>query len=549
MADEKQVTSGQRLAGEKRLTRRQALAGAGATAIGLGLAACGSGSSGAKTTGASSSGAATTSSAARRGGNLRVAVEGNGLKDIMDAQNDLAKIDQARLVTGWEPLLEYDREFKLTTTGLAESVEAHGAAAYDIRVRKGIEFHNGKTLTADDVIYSLKRLTNKSLGLDGSTSVTSVDPHKLKKLDKYTVRVGLTQPDVTIPFGLGSYTCTIVPEGYTNKGRSWKDGQVGTGPFRLQSFTPGQQSVHTRFENYWQSGKPHLDQVTIVDINDASARMNGLISGQVDAIADVPYSQAKLITAQPSLILFNNEGGGWLTLCMRVDQKPFTDVRVRQAFRLIADRQQILEQALAGFGRVANDMYAPFDPAFLQEPQRTQDLEQAKSLLKAAGYSNLTIDLPTSEVATGLNEMCQVFAQQAKGAGVNVNVKVLDATTFNNGFQKWTFSPDFWGTRLYLPQVAQSELKGAPYNECHWPPPGSNFASLYRQALAEQDVAKRTDIIHAMMKEEFETGGYIIPMFDNLVDAYSKKVGGFQQNRGTLNLDYYGRHFADVYFL
>lgn len=533
------MSSGQGLAGENKLTRRQALAGAGATAISLGLVACGS----------SSSSSRTVSSVARRGGNLRVAVEGNGLKDIMDAQNDLAKIDQARLVTGWEPLLEYDREFKLTRTGLAESVEPHGATAYDIRVRQGIEFHNGKTLTADDVIYSLKRLTNKSLGLDGGTSVTSVDPHNLKKLDKYTVRVGLTQPDVTIPDGLASYTATIVPEGYTNKGRSWQEGQVGTGPFRLQSFTPGQQSVHTRFENYRQSGKPHLDQVTIVDINDASARMNGLISGQVDAIADVPYSQAKLITAQPSLILFNNEGGGWLTLCMRVDQKPFSDVRVRQAFRLIADRQQILEQSLAGFGRVANDMYAPFDPAYLQEPQRTQDLEQAKSLLKAAGYSNLSIDLPTSEVATGLNEMCQVFAQQAKGAGVNVNVKVLDATTFNNGFQKWTFSPDFWGTRLYLPQVAQSELKGAPYNECHWPPHGSKFASLNQQALGEQDVAKRTDIIHAMMKEEFETGGYIIPMFDNLVDAYSKKVGGFQKNRGTLNLDYYGRHFADVYFV
>jgi peptide/nickel transport system substrate-binding protein len=544
MADEKRVGNADGSAGDNWLTRRQALAGAGATALSLGLAACGSGGS------SSSSGAKTVAgSGPRRGGHLRVAVEGNGLKDIMDAQNDLAKIDQARLVTGWEPLMEYDRDFKLTTTGLAESVEPHGNLAYDIRLRKGIEFHNGKTLTADDVIYSFQRLTNKKLGLDGGSSVTSVDPNNLKKLDKYTVRIGLTQPDVTIPDGLGSYTCTIVPEGYTNKGTSWKEGQVGTGPYRLESFTPGQQSVHSRFENYWQSGKPYLDQVTIVDIADANARMNGLISGQVDAIADVPYSQAKLITAQPSLVLFNNEGGGWLTLCMRIDQKPFDDVRVRQAFRLIADRQQILEQALAGFGRVANDMYAPFDPAYLQEPQRTQDLEQAKSLLKAAGYSNLSIDLPTSEVATGLNEMCQVFAQQAKGAGVNVNVKVMDATTFNNGFQKWTFSPDFWGTRYYLPQVAQSELPGAPYNECYWPPKGSNFASLYKQALAEQDAGKRTDIMHAMMKEEFETGGYIIPFFDNLVDAYSKKVGGFEKNRGTLNLDYYGRHFADVYFV
>ena len=278
----------------------------------------------------------------------------------------------------------------------------------------------------------------------------------------------------------------MVPEGYTNTGRSWKQGQVGTGPFRLESFSPGQQSVHSRFANYWDAPKPYLDQVTIVDVDDANARMNGLISGQLDAIADVPYSSAKLIQTHSNLVLFNNEGGGWLVLCMRIDQKPFTDVRVRQAFKLIADRPQLLEQALAGYGRIANDMYAPFDPAYLSSmPQRTQDLEQAKSLLKAAGQSDLRINLPTSEVATGLNEMCQVFAQQAKGAGVSVNVQVLDATTFNNGFQKWTFSPDFWGTRLYLPQVAQSELKSAPYNETYWPPQGSNFAKLYQQALAE----------------------------------------------------------------
>ena len=124
----------------------------------------------------------------------------------------------------------------------------------------------------------------------------------------------------------------------------------------------------------------------------------------------------------------------------------------------------------------------------------------------------------------------------------------MDSTTFNNGFQKWTFSPDFWGTRNYLPQVAQGSLKSAPYNETYWPPKRSDFASLYAQALAEQNEGKRTDIIHSMMKEEFETGGYIIPFFDNLVDAYSSKVGGFEKNRGTLNLDYYGRHFADVYF-
>ena len=521
------------------ITRREALLGGGAIVLASALAACSGGSTPAARSAAPLK--------ARRGGNLSVAVEGNGLKDIMDAQNDLAKIDQARAVTGWEPLLEFDRQFNLTTTGLAESVEADGRLGYVIKIRSGIEFHDGKTLTADDVVYSLQRLTDPKLALDGGTGLLSVDRKNIKKVDGSTVRLGLTRPDVTIPLGLASYTATMVPDGYTNTGHSWKDGQVGTGPFRLQSFEPGQRSVHSRFENYRLPGKPYLDQVTIIDIDDPNARMNALVSGQVQAIADVPYAQTGIVTAHPDLVLFDNAGGGWLTLCMRIDQEPFTDVRVRQAFRLIVDRKQMLDNAISGYGRIANDLYAPFDPAYLQVAQREQDLDQAKSLLRAAGHSGLTIDLQTSEVATGLNAMCQVFAQQAKGAGVTVNVKQLDSTTFNNGFQKWTFSPDFWGTRNYLPQVAQGSLKGAPYNETYWPPTTSNFASLYAQALAQQDEGKRTDIIHSMMQEEFDTGGYIIPFFDNLVDAYSSKVGGLQKNRGTLNLDYYGRHFADVF--
>ncbi len=537
------------------VSRRDMLFGAGTLAAGFALAACtGSGptKSSSAVKGSSPASATNTTGASgspRRGGKLTVAVQGNGLKDIMDAQNDLAKIDQARAVTGWEPLLEFDRQFKLTTTGLAESVEPDGRLGYVIKLRQGIEFHNGKTLTADDAIYSVQRLTDPKLALDGGTGLLSVDRKNIKKLDAYTVRLGLSRPDVTIPFGLASYTATMVPAGYTNKGKSWKEGQIGTGPFRLASFSPGQRSEHERFANYRLEGKPYLDHVTIVDIDDANARMNALISGQVEAIADVPYTQTNVITQHSSLVLFNNEGGGWLTLCMRVDREPFTDVRVRQAFRLIVDRKQMLENALGGYGRVANDLYAPFDPAYLQVAQREQDLEKAKSLLKAAGHEGLTIDLPTSEVAAGLNAMCQVFAQQAKGAGVTVNVKVMDSTTFNNGFQKWTFSPDFWGTRNYLPQVAQGSLHGAPYNETGWPPQGSDFASLYAQALAEQDSDKQADIIHKMMTEEFETGAYIIPFFDNLVDAYSSKVGGFEKNRGTLNLDYYGRHFADVYLV
>ncbi len=141
------------------------------------------------------------------------------------------------------------------------------------------------------MIYSLKRLTTKKLALDGGTGVTSVDPTKLKKMDNLTVRVGLLQPDSTIPFGLASYTAGIVPVGYTSKGTSMKTGQIGTGPFMLESFDPGKQSVHTRFANYWRGGGlPYLDQVTVIDLDDDTARINALIAGQIDVMSDVPFA-------------------------------------------------------------------------------------------------------------------------------------------------------------------------------------------------------------------------------------------------------------------
>jgi hypothetical protein len=95
--------------------------------------------------------------------------------------------------------------------------------------------------------------------------------------------------------------------------------QVGTGPFKLQSFQPGKQSVHVRHPNYWREGKPYLDQVTIIDIDDPVARINAMVAAQVDAVVDVPFAQVPIVSANKNLVLFENEGGGWLPLCMRID--------------------------------------------------------------------------------------------------------------------------------------------------------------------------------------------------------------------------------------
>ena len=122
-----------------------------------------------------------------------------------------------------------------------------------------------------------------------------------------------------------------------------------------------------------------------------------------------------------------------------IDAKPFDDVKVRQAFRLIVDREQMVQQVLSGQGRVANDLYAPYDPAYAKDlPQRKQDLEQAKSLLQQAGQANMTVELVTAPVFQGIVEAAQVFAEQAKGAGVTVKVRKVDwarstATTTSSG--------------------------------------------------------------------------------------------------------------------
>jgi peptide/nickel transport system substrate-binding protein len=242
--------------------------------------------------------------------------------------------------------------------------------------------------------------------------------------------------------------------------------------------------------------------------------------------------------------------GGWLPLCMAIDLPPFDDVRVRQAMRLIVDRPQMIVQVLSGYGFVGNDLYAPFDPGYDKLPQRQQDISEAKKLLKAAGQQNLTVDLHTTNGASGMVELATVFANQAQAAGVKINVH-NDPNYYGNQYLKLAFSVDFWGTRSYLNQVQQGSLPNSPYNETHWPPKsgtGSNFISLYNQALATTDLSKRIEIEHEMQMLEYDIGGYIIPFFGDLIDGYASTVKGLRPSKGTLNLDSFGHGYRTIWF-
>jgi len=527
-------------------SRRGMVVGAGGVAMAATLAACGGSSP-------SPSGGGDTSAAAgkpKQGGNFRLGVTGGGSKDMLDGQNIVTKPDQARLVTAFETLLTFDDEYQLQTDGLAESVEADNPTQFTIRIRDGIEFQNGKTFTADDVIYSLQRIGTQKNGLTGFAATATMDIKNLKKVDNRTVQLPLLSPDSTVPQTLASYTFGMVPVGY-EKFSGDVSTQVGTGCYKLKSFTPGQESVHERNANYWRGdGSPWFDQVTITDFNDSTAQLNALKGGQIDAMTDVPPGQVESMKASGTGIL-NSQTGGWIPLCMAIDMPPFDDPKVRQAFRLIIDRKAVLEQIGNGFGQVANDLYAPFDEGYDSSlPQREQDIDQAKSLLKQAGKEGLSVDLHTTNGASGMVELASVFASQAKAAGVNVTVK-NDPNYYGDSYLKLAFSVDFWGTRGYLNQVQQGSLPNSPYNETHWPPKsgtGSDFEDLYKQALAETDSNKRIDIQHQMQKYEYDIGGYIIPYFNALIDGYASNVQGLSPSKGTLNLAGFGHGFRTIWF-
>jgi len=516
------------------ITRRDALRGAlaGGVLLGAGgvIAACGSEDVDVPTRdfGASSL------KNVRDGGSLRIGVQGGGADDSIDAHIPATIPDISRVFQLYEPLADRDinSDFELV---LAESIEPEkGAKAWTIRLKPDITFHNGKPVTADDVLFSLARIIDPKDPKTGAASIGYIDLDRSRKLDKRTVRLQLKFANVGFPDDLGQYFNSIVPTDYDSKK------PVGTGPFMFDSFTAGQRSVFKKFPEYWRDGLPRVDEVTIIDFPEDTPRVNALLSGQVDAITNLPSGQIAQVKSNDQFKVLISETGGWQPFTMRVDQAPFKDVKVRQAMRLLVDREQMISQVLSGQGRVANDMYSPYDPAYYSDlPQRKQDLDQGKSLLKQAGQSDLRVELVTSPVFQGIVEAAQVIAEQAKGAGVTINVRKVDTGTFyGDNYLSWTFAQDFWATRTYLSQVAQGSLPDSPYNETHWKDP--EFLDLIGQARAELDDAKRTELLKAAQKIEWERGGLIVWSFSNQIDAYNTTVGGFEPAKSGFPLTNYG---------
>ena len=520
------------------LDRRQflrGLAGTGAL-VGAGglLAACSSSSSSAP---AASGGTATA--ARKRGGSLKVGLTGGSGSDTLDPHNGLTYLDTARAQSLYQPLLQLNNRAQ-TEFVLAEEISPHGSTSqWAIRLRPGITFHDGKPLTADDVIFTLSRIKNRKL--TGSTPLGPVDVKGLKKLDKHTVLVPMTTPYGSFLDQLAYwYYLYVVPVGFSPSKPN------GTGPFKYQSFTPGQRSVFVRNPNYWKPGLPYVDTLTIIDFSDSASLQNALVTGVIHGAGALEGAQIAVLKSTGGVRTVTSHTGAITPFTMRVDQAPFNDVNVRQAMRLLVNRPQLIASALDGFATVGADVSSPYDPNYDTSLHRSQDIQQAKFLLKKAGHENLSVQLVTSPVATGTVAMSTVLKQQAQAAGVTINLKQVDPTTFfGPNYLHWTFSQDFYNYSPYLAQVAQSLLPTSPFNETHWSLP--HYIDLNKQANATANPSTRRQIEHEMQMIDFNEGGYIIPAFIAALDAYSTKITGYSAARvGQPLSDFDFEHYSFV---
>lgn len=521
------------------LGRRQFLRGIVATGAVAGagglLAACGGSSSG------SIQQATQASLPPRRGGNLKLGLTGGSSSDTVDPHKSLTYLDTSRLQSLYQPLVQLNALAQVEYV-LAESIAAHQGSLSEwiIRLRPGITFHDGKDFTAEDVIFTFRRVYSNNF--TGKFGLGPIDLQNTKALDKLTVLVRMTKPFASFAEQLAAfwYNLYIAPAGF-NPAKP-----VGTGAFIYQSFTPGQRSVFARNPHYWKSGLPYVDTLTLIDFSDNTTLQDALATGVIHGAGALDGPQIASLATTSGIKTVASQSGEIIPFTMRVDQPPFNDANVRQAMRLLVDRPQMIDSALDSYGVVANDVFSPYDPGFdhsLVRPAQG-DIQQAKFLLKKAGLEGLTVTLTTSAVATGTVAMATVLAAQAKAAGVTIKINnVPSGVFFGPNYLKWTFAQDYYNYYPYLSQVAESMLNGSPFNETHTS--NAHYASLYDQANATASPSLRKEILYEMQAFDFNEGGYIIPAFIDTLDAYSDKITGYSAakvGQPLSNFDF--EHFA-----
>ena len=467
----------------------------------------------------------------KRGGTLEVSVTDSSTTDSLDPAKPINTHDVLALGMIFDGLTRLDLKFKVYP-GLAESWDSDKLGkVWEFRLRKGVTFHNGKTLTAEDVAWSMRRATDpKGIG----TGVAELNPYLLpagiKVVNPTTVRFTLKQPNFFWPAFLGFFFTNIGQKGTTK----WNK-PAGTGPFMVETFQPGGDFLAKRNPNYWDHGQPYLDAVRLVNVYDQGTKVETVLSGSAHLGDTMVPKYIPQVKSSGVADLVTGKGGAMIVNGFQGDKKPFSDPAVRKALKLVVDRQQMVDQIYYGHASVTPDIpIPPSDPLFpagLKPPAR--DPEQAKSILKKAGYDKLTYTTNTSAWYPGPSEEAVLFKQQAADGGIEVDIKVWQTQTYlSRVLYHVPAFMDAWlrqqalmlGPLLYTP--------GSAFNETHVNNP--QIPKLFASAASSSDPAKQRARVADACALIASDSAQVIPCHVDIFWPKKKNLQGIQPNWATL---------------
>jgi peptide/nickel transport system substrate-binding protein len=394
------------------------------------------------------------------------------------------------------------------------------ATEWTFHLQEGVTFNNGKPFGADDVIWNIKHWLDPASSASAAANLSMLSPDGIEKVDDLTIKFHLNRPNANFLYAFYDYPTMIAPDG------GWKDfysgntaDAIGTGPFMLESFTPDERMVLVRNPNYWQKGAdglplPYVDKAIITANWDDAGRLSALLGDQVDIVSPGEGIISEL-EKHPDEISISTNAPWVAPIVMRVDQKPFDDVRVRQALKLVQDRVQ-LKELVQPLGLVGYDHWIESsDASYCSDTDVSglpQDIEKAKALLAEAGYPNgLTLDLavPDGDFRT---EYAQVYKEQAALAGITININIQPSSAFWDQWQQWPFSVSGWNNRV--PATANISLAlrcGAAWTESYYCNP--KLDSLLDQVDATVSVDARRQLYCQIQTIMQDDGPYLIPFW------------------------------------
>jgi peptide/nickel transport system substrate-binding protein len=482
----------------------------------------------------------------KQGGKLRVGFQQGSTSDSMDPATFNNDFMFALGYAVFNSLVELNPD-GTAKPDVAESFEATpDAKVWTFRLRDGVKFSDGKPLTAKDVIASIGHHM-------GETSKSGVKPllaqiAEMKADGDNTVVFTLSEGNADFPFIFNDYHLGIRP--------AQADGtidpmtMIGTGGYTVEAFEPGVRAVLKRRGDYWKTGRAFIDEVEIIAIADATARMNALITGEVDLIDRPDLKTIHLLKRNNDIKIHTQNGTLHYVMPMFSDVAPFTDNNVRMALKYAIDREEIVSKVLKGYGVVGNDQpiahSMPYYNANL--PQRAFDADKAKYYLKQSGLSSLDVDLHTSDASfSGAIDASVLFSESAKAAGINVKVvREPDDGYWSNVWLKKPFCTSYWGGRPTPDLMFSSAYTaGAEWNESHFN--NERFNQLLVQARSELDQAKRAEMYGEMQGLVSDEGATIIPAFGQYVSAMNKRVQVPEAVTQMWNLD--GQRFIERWSL